>query len=57
MQESQDGSFYLGLPNVVSCSRNAAFGYMKDRIRNCLQKCDNQILSRARNEVLLKTVI
>ncbi|XP_027076996.2 uncharacterized protein [Coffea arabica] len=47
---------YLGLPMVVTRSKNQLFGYIKDNIQHRLQRWKNKLLSAAGKEVMLKAV-
>jgi hypothetical protein len=48
---------YLGLPTIVGQSRSRAFGEMKGRIWERMQGWQENFLSQAGKEVLLKAVI
>lgn len=48
---------YLGLPMVVTRSKDQVFGFIKERIRNKLLNWKNKFLRMAGKEVLLKAVI
>lgn len=47
---------YLGLPMVVSRSKEQIFGYIRDNISQRLGKWKNKLLSAAGKEVMLKAV-
>ena len=47
---------YLGIPSMVGRSKKKVVEYVKHRVWNCIQNWGVKKLSRARKEVLLKTV-
>ena len=47
---------YLGLPMVVTGSKQQLFGYIRDNIQQQLKKWKNKLLSAAGKEVMLKSV-
>ena len=47
---------YLGLPMVVTRSKEQVFGYIKENIQQRLQSWKNKLLSTAGKEVMLKSV-
>nr|XP_027122200.1 uncharacterized protein LOC113739155 [Coffea arabica] len=47
---------YLGLPMVITRSKQQLFGYIKDNIQQRLKKWKNKLLSAAGKEVMLKSV-
>ena len=48
---------YLGLPSFVGKGKKASFNYIKEKIWRKLQGWEGKLLSQARREVLLKSVI
>lgn len=54
-KEAGDNSMYLGLPSFISRKKFAVFGYIKDKLQERLQGWDKKNLSRAGNEILIKT--
>jgi len=48
---------YLGLPTLIGRSRVSSFNYIKGRIWSKLNGWKEKLLTHARNEVLLKSVI
>ncbi|XP_027062993.2 uncharacterized protein [Coffea arabica] len=56
MVEAKQGK-YLGLPMVVSRSKEQIFGFVRDNIRKRCQNWKNKLLSPAGKEVLLKAVV
>ncbi|CAH9109352.1 unnamed protein product [Cuscuta europaea] len=48
---------YLGLPAMVGRSKRKILDYLRQRIVNRIQSWNNQFLSRAGREVLLKSVV
>lgn len=45
-QEANDGSLYLGLPNIIGRNKTIIFGYLKERLKDRVQGWDKQILSK-----------
>ncbi|XP_074374152.1 uncharacterized protein LOC141714536 [Apium graveolens] len=54
-KEAGDNSTYLGLPSFISRKKSVTFGYVKDRLKERLQGWGKKNLSRAGNEILLKS--
>ena len=48
---------YLGLPSTIEQNKNSNFSYVKERIHKRINRWNKRLLSRAGNEVLLKTVV
>ena len=48
---------YLGLPALVGRNKRASFDHLKQRIWKRLQGWEGKLLSQARREVLIKSVI
>ena len=48
---------YLGLSAVVGKNRRASLNYIKEQVWNKLQRVEEQLLSQAGREVLLKAVV
>ncbi|KAM6555062.1 hypothetical protein CsatB_015824 [Cannabis sativa] len=57
MPEATEGSFYLGLPNIIGRKKTVILGFLKNKIINRINSWDGKFLSRAGKEILLKTVI
>ncbi|XP_027150096.1 uncharacterized protein LOC113750299 [Coffea eugenioides] len=55
MEEVKHGR-YLGLPMVISRSKEQVFGYIKENINRRLESWKNRFLSQAGKEVMLKLV-
>ncbi|XP_050233384.1 uncharacterized protein LOC126681873 [Mercurialis annua] len=51
------GSFYLGLPTCIGRSKRAAFSFIKDKVWSRLHSWNNNFLSKAGKEILIKTVL
>ena len=47
---------YLGLPTLIGRAKYHTFSYLKDRIWKKPQRWKGMLLSRARNEILIKAV-
>ena len=48
---------YLGLPSFVGKGKKESFNYIKERVWRKLQGWEGKLLSHARKEVLIKSVI
>ena len=48
---------YLGLPSMVGRSKEATFGFIKDRIWHKINICSSMCLSKADREVMIKSVL
>ena len=48
---------YLGLPSLVGRHKKASFNYIKERVWRKIQGWKEKLLSQARREVLIKSVI
>ncbi|XP_030479434.1 uncharacterized protein LOC115696684 [Cannabis sativa] len=57
MSEALEGSFYLGLPNIIGRNKNAVLGFIKNKVISRINSWDGKFLSYAGKEILLKTVI
>ena len=53
---TEDHGTYLGLPSNIGRKKKAVFSYIRDKVRKRLQGWQSKLLSRARKEILLKTV-
>lgn len=50
-------SKYLGLPSMIGTSKEATFGFIKDRIWHKINSWSSKCLSKAGREVLIKSVL
>ncbi|KAJ9176754.1 hypothetical protein P3X46_012034 [Hevea brasiliensis] len=48
---------HLGLPSLVGCKKKEIFNFLKDRLWKRLHGWKNKLLSRARKEILIKSVV
>ena len=48
---------YLGLPSIVGKNKKTIFSFIKDRVWQRIQNWKSRMLSKARKEVLLKSVV
>ena len=48
---------YLGLPSFMGKGKKASFNYIKERVWRKLQGWEGKLLSQARRDVLIKSVI
>ncbi|KAM6543638.1 hypothetical protein CsatB_008085 [Cannabis sativa] len=55
--EATEGSFYLGLPNIIGRKKTIILGFLKNKIINRINSWDGKFLSRVGKKILLKTVI
>ncbi|XP_027181708.1 uncharacterized protein LOC113780088 [Coffea eugenioides] len=55
MAEAKQGK-YLGLPMVISRTKDQIFGFIKENIKRRLQDWKNKFLNTAGKEVMLKAV-
>ena len=56
VEATDDNSYYLGLPLVLSRSKRVIFWFLKDRLRKRLSSWQSKLLSRAGKSILIKTV-
>lgn len=54
--EADEGTQYLGLPNIIHGKKSPVLGYLKDRLSSCIQGWDKKVLSKGGKKILLKTV-
>jgi len=47
---------YLGMPSMVGRNKKAIFGYLRDQVWSRIQQWSGKHLSKARREVLIKSV-
>ena len=57
LQEIKFYEKYLELPSLVGRGKRASFNYIKERVWQKLQEWEGKLLSQARREVLIKSVI
>uniref|UniRef100_A0A803QIZ4 Reverse transcriptase domain-containing protein n=1 Tax=Cannabis sativa TaxID=3483 RepID=A0A803QIZ4_CANSA len=57
MSQADEGSLYLGLPNIIGRNKSAIFGFLKNKVMARMNTWEGKFLSRAGKEILLKTVI
>jgi len=48
---------YLGLPSLVGRNKKASFNYIKERVWRKIQGWKEKLLSQARREILIKSVV
>ncbi|XP_062093901.1 uncharacterized protein LOC133799929 [Humulus lupulus] len=56
MQEADEHSMYLGLPNILGRRKNAILGFLKERMRSKIQSWENKFLSKPGKETLIKSI-
>ena len=56
VSEGQEGTTYLGLPNMMGRNKSSALQFIKDQLRDRINTWHGKFLSRVGREVLLKTV-
>ena len=57
VQEILQYEKYLGLPSLVGKGKKSSFNYIEERVWRKLQGWEGKLLSQARREVLIKSVI
>ena len=57
VEEVRSYEKYLGLPPLVGKNKKASFNYIKERVWRKLQGWEEQLLSQAGKEILIKTVV
>lgn len=58
MPEANDHCTYLGLPNILGKNKASILGFLREKVRKCIQGWDGTILlGRGGGEVLIKMVI
>ena len=56
VEEIRSYEKYLGLPSLVGKNKKASFNYIKERVWRKLQGWEEQLLSQAVREILIKAV-
>lgn len=56
MKEADDRSKYLALPNFLGRNKSSLLGYLKSRVQSKIRSWDGKFISKAGNEVLIKSV-
>lgn len=56
ISEANENEKYLGVPTNVGRNKKALFGFMMERVKQCIQGWSVRMLSRAGKEILLKAV-
>ena len=56
VSEGQEGTTYLGLPNMMGQNKFGTLQFIKDRLRDRINTWHGKFLLRVGREVLLKTV-
>ncbi|KAL8092159.1 hypothetical protein AgCh_034453, partial [Apium graveolens] len=56
MQEANEHSTYLGLPNIIGKNKFALLGYLKDKVNAKIRTWDGKFISRPGKEILVKHV-
>lgn len=56
MVEADEHSQYLGLPNIIGRNKTAIFDFLREKVRGRIKSWNDRFLSRARNELLVKSV-
>ncbi|XP_037496639.1 uncharacterized protein LOC119371133 [Jatropha curcas] len=52
-----EGGSYLGLPSLISRNKRQVLGFLKERMWKHINSWSNRFLSKARREILIKSVI
>ncbi|XP_074358745.1 uncharacterized protein LOC141698038 [Apium graveolens] len=56
MQEANEHSTYLGLPNIIGKNKSALLGYLKDKVNAKIRTWNGNFISRSGKEILVKHV-
>lgn len=56
IQEADDNSKYLGLPNILGRNKTVVFRYLKDKVKASIQNWAEKNVSRSAKEILIKMV-
>ena len=56
MQEADDRSTYLGLPNILGRNKSTLPGFLKDKVKKKVKTWDGKLSSKPGKEVLSKSV-
>lgn len=56
INEAGDESTYLGLPSTLGRNKNVILGYLKERMRQRIQRWEGRYVSKGGKEVLNKSV-
>lgn len=56
MNEADENSKYLGLPNLLGMRKSILLGYLKDKVKARIQSWDSKFISKAGKETLIKMV-
>ncbi|KAL8106994.1 hypothetical protein AgCh_023701 [Apium graveolens] len=56
MQEADEFTTYLGLPNILGRRKSVILGYLRDRVKTRIQSWNKKKLPRSAKEILIKSV-
>lgn len=56
INEAGEDSMYLGLPSTLGRNKTVVLGYLKERMRQRIQRWEGRFISKSGKEVLIKTV-
>lgn len=56
MQEADDRSTYLGLPNFLGRNKSSVPGFLKDKVMKIVENWDGKFISKSGKEILIKSV-
>lgn len=56
INEADNSSKYLGLPNILERNKSVVFGYLRDKVKTSVQRWNEKKISKPAKEVLIKMV-
>lgn len=56
VNEAGESSTYLGLPNILGRNKSVLLGYLKEKMRQRIQRWEGSFISKAGEELLIKIV-
>lgn len=54
MNEADEHSNYLGIPNTLGINKSVLLGYLKEKVRSRIRNWDGKVVSRSDKETLIK---
>lgn len=56
IREADESAKYLGFPNIIGRNKAVIFGYLKEKVKSCIQNWNAKKVSRPAKEILIKMV-
>lgn len=56
INEADNSSKYLGLPNILGINKSVVFGYLRDKVKTSVQRWNEKKISKLAKEILIKMV-